>query len=238
MYLDCDAPNLFDQNVAHRAVHFQVADYTSDVASMAGVALPPTMSKAVAKRKAEYIAGRLCAMRAFEAQTGRAGLTIPTGTKGEPVWPDGWVGSITHTRGFAAAVVADSQKIRGLGIDSEEIMTTKVMENVAPRICRAEEPYRPDGSMPRELYTTLIFSAKESLFKCLHPLVGKMFWFEDARIEIADDLSGTFYAELLTTLSEEFCAGLRLTGRFQVDAGLVHTGISLPGVAMSHDNSL
>jgi enterobactin synthetase component D len=228
MYQESDAPNLFDKSVVHRAVRFQVEGYTSDLPETLGVTLPETMGKAVAKRKAEYVAGRLCAMRAFEAQTGQAGVSIPTGATGAPVWPKGFVGSITHTHGFAAAALADGRFMRGLGIDSEEIMTGKVMANVRARICRPDEPYLPQGPMTEQVYTTVIFSAKESLFKCLHALVGKMFWFEDARIEIVDHAAGLFQAELMTDLSEEFCRSVKLTGHFRVGSGLVHTGISLP----------
>lgn len=234
MYLDCKAPNLFDDRVAHRAVCFQVEDYTAAAAEQAGVIVPPTMDKAVAKRKAEYVAGRLCSMRVIEARTGQAGVTVPSGPRGEPVWPEGWVGSITHTRGFAAAVLADARLVRGLGIDSEEIMTTKVMDNVAARICRAEEHYHHDLPVSADVYTTLIFSAKESLFKCLYPLVGKMFWFEDARIDIIDYAEGLFQAELMTDLTDDFHRSLKLTGRFRLASNLVHTGISLLNNAERH----
>ncbi|MBB4952388.1 enterobactin synthetase component D [Agrobacterium vitis] len=227
MYVNCDAPHLFDKSIAHRAVCFRVDDYTTDAADAVGVAVPPTMSKAVPKRKAEYVAGRLCAMRAMQAQTGQAGVIIATGSKGEPVWPEGWVGSITHTQGFAAAALADKRSFRSLGMDTEQIMTTKVMENVTSRICRPEETYVHGSPLSAEVYTTLVFSAKESLFKCLHPLVSKMFWFEDARIEITDYAAGLFRAELMRDLTEEFCASVQVNGRFHVDAGLVHTGISL-----------
>lgn len=231
MFQELDAPSLFDESVAHRAVRFQVESYTSELAQELGITLPETMGRAVAKRKAEYVAGRLCAMRAIEAQTGQAGVSIATGASGAPVWPKGLVGSITHTHGFAAAALADGRCLRGLGIDSEEIMTQKVMENVKARICRADEAYGTQGSMTEQVYTTMIFSAKESLFKCLHALVGKMFWFEDARIEIVDHDAGIFQAELMTDLTEEFCRSVKLTGHFRVGSGLVHTGISLPVTA-------
>ncbi len=227
MYVECPAPQLFDPSVAHCAVRFRVEDYTPEAVEKTGVILPSTMDRAVNKRKAEYVAGRLCAMRALHAQTGRVGVNIAAGTKGEPVWPAGWVGSITHTHGFAAAAVADARFMRSLGLDTEQIMTAQVMQNVATRICRPEEAYDVRLPVSPEVYTTLVFSAKESLFKCLFPLVGKMFWFEDARIEIADYQAGAFTAVLMSDLSEEFCCSVRLDGRFYASGGLIHTGISL-----------
>lgn len=231
MYLTCDAPRLFEDSIAHQAVCFRVEDYTQLAAEQVGVLVPDTMHKAVAKRKAEYVAGRLCAMRAIEAQTGQAGVMIAAGSKGEPVWPEGLVGSITHTHGFAAAAVADARFVRSLGMDTEQIMTTKVMENVVSRVCRADEAYCSDWPLSPETYATLVFSAKESLFKCLHPLVGKMFWFEDARIEITDFTAGLFTATLMTDLTDEFCSAVELRGRFYLASGLVHTGITLASVA-------
>ncbi|MFC9329471.1 hypothetical protein [Kitasatospora sp. NPDC057015] len=41
------------------------------------------------------------------------------GPSGEPVWPRGLIGSMTHTRGYHAAVVAPSRSILAIGVDAE-----------------------------------------------------------------------------------------------------------------------
>jgi 4'-phosphopantetheinyl transferase EntD len=48
-----------------------------------------------------------------------------------PVWPDGVVGSITHTGDFAAAAVAWAADIAGLGIDSEQVIDPAAARDIA-----------------------------------------------------------------------------------------------------------
>ncbi|MCF1481373.1 hypothetical protein B7W85_20935 [Allorhizobium ampelinum] len=227
IYSSCPVPPLFEAFISHRAVCFRHEDFTPEAAMELGVPLPESMGKAVAKRKAEYVGGRFCAMEAIAAQTGQPAAPVTAGPRGEPVWPPGLVGSITHTHGFAAAAVADAARFRSLGMDTEQIMTAQVMGNVRERICGPEDRFGASRSLLPELHTTLVFSAKESLFKCLYPLVEKMFWFEDALIRIDPDRDGLFTAELLSRLHVEFPAGTVIEGRFCLTPGLVHTGISL-----------
>ena len=56
-------------------------------------------------RQWEFTAGRLCAVQAIRG-LGGSETEIPVGERGEPIWPKGFVGSITHTQGYAAAAVA------------------------------------------------------------------------------------------------------------------------------------
>ncbi|WP_158300908.1 4'-phosphopantetheinyl transferase [Chromobacterium sp. ATCC 53434] len=103
------------------------AAYDSDRYSPAshaslGVALPPSLSGAVARRKAAYLAGRYCAMQALSQAGHPLPCELPIGEDRSPVWPAGLVGSITHTEGLAAAVVASAGDARGLGIDAERII--------------------------------------------------------------------------------------------------------------------
>ena len=74
---------------------------------------------------------------------------------------------------------------------------------------------------------TLLFSAKEAIFKCLYPVVGRRFYYEDARITSADLATGCFVAQLMTTLAPGFERGAILRGRFEIDDVRVHTGVWL-----------
>src|SRR5215469_17508082 len=56
------------------------------------------------ERIEQFAAGRLCARRALEA-LGIAGFSLLTAPDRRPLWPAGVTGSITHTAGYAAAVV-------------------------------------------------------------------------------------------------------------------------------------
>ena len=76
------------------------------------------VAKAVAKRRREVTNARTCARRAL-AGLGIAETAIPRGPKGQPIWPTGVVGSITHTTGYVAAAVAHAAKVRSIGVDAE-----------------------------------------------------------------------------------------------------------------------
>ena len=73
-----------------------------------------------------------------------------------------------------------------------------------------------------------MFSAKESIFKCLHPMVACYFDFHDVRIVGVDGQDRTFTACIVKTLSDDFRARTLLRGRFDVEAPWIHTGIALP----------
>ena len=69
-------------------------------------------------RQWEFTAGRLCAVQAIRG-LGGSETEIPVGERGEPIWPKGFVGSITHTQGYAAAAVALRSEVITVGIDAE-----------------------------------------------------------------------------------------------------------------------
>ncbi|OGT70599.1 MAG: hypothetical protein A3H44_09485 [Gammaproteobacteria bacterium RIFCSPLOWO2_02_FULL_57_10] len=79
-------------------------------------------------------------------------------------------------------------------------------------------------------YLTLVFSAKESLFKCLFPLVNRFFDFHAAVITPLSSGStgdGEFRFELLEDLDGEFRTGYRGHGRYAILATHVHTAVIL-----------
>jgi 4'-phosphopantetheinyl transferase EntD len=75
-----------------------------------------------ADRKRELQNGRSYAKHAL-AMFGVHDVDLPVGSDRLPVWPTGFIGSITHTRrnseGFCAAAVARSDEFLALGIDVE-----------------------------------------------------------------------------------------------------------------------
>jgi 4'-phosphopantetheinyl transferase EntD len=73
---------------------------------------------AVPARRREFRTGRACARRCLE-RLGRPPGPIGCGPRGEPLWPTGVVGSITHCAGLRACAVAPAAAVRALGIDAE-----------------------------------------------------------------------------------------------------------------------
>ena len=104
-----------------------------------------------------------------------------------PIWPDGLVGSITHAGGFAAAAVARAADIAGLGIDSEQIIDPAAAYDIAD-ICMVDEARLFKAVHGRSFceFCTLVFSAKEAVFKCRFSLTRKFFEFSDVQITSFD----------------------------------------------------
>ncbi|NMZ03434.1 4'-phosphopantetheinyl transferase superfamily protein [Pseudomonas proteolytica] len=180
---------------------------------------PASIQRSVAKRQAEFLAGRLCARSALQQLEGLD--FIPAiGEDRAPVWPSHISGSITHSTGHAAAIVGHKAQWRGLGMDLENLLPLERAERLAGEILTPDEMQRM-ATGPREQVAqlvTLTFSAKESLFKALYPIVQKRFYFEHAEVVEWSD-SGFLLLRLLTDLSSEWCYGKELEGQFAVNDG-------------------
>jgi enterobactin synthetase component D len=138
------------------------------------------------------------------------------------------VGSITHTQGFASAAVAPTSALRGLGIDSEERFTLERARRLDAYLAHPDEVLRltRTGPLDEGDAATVVFSAKESLYKCLHPFVQRHFGFHAARVVHA--AGGRLVLQLTEQLTDEFVAGNEFFGRYAVTASHVHTAIVLP----------
>lgn len=177
------------------------------------------------KRRAQFAAGRVCARRAL-ARLGEPTGAIGAGTRGEPLWPAGIVGSITHCRGYCAAAVGRAAAVATIGIDAEP--HDPLPEGVLGLVANGDEQRRlrargNDGIC----WDRLLFSAKESIFKAWFPLAGRWLGFEDADVSFAPD-EGTFDGRLLVPGPRVGGVELRrFEGRFLVRPELVLTAIAI-----------
>jgi enterobactin synthetase component D len=188
---------------------------------------PASIRRSVAKRQAEFLAGRICARAALLRLGGQA--CVPAiGEDRAPVWPAHVSGSITHSTGRAAAIVAQKRDWQGLGMDLENLLDPERAERLAAEILTPAELLRMATAPQddRALLVTLTFSMKESLFKALYPIVGQRFYFEHAEI-VEWSHSGHARLRLLTDLSTEWRHGSELQGQFGVKDGQL---LSLVGV--------
>ncbi|MFB6673502.1 4'-phosphopantetheinyl transferase [Streptomyces sp. NPDC056390] len=137
---------------------------------------------AAATRRREFGEVRHCARRALGA-LGIRPLPLVPGADRAPRWPDGVVGSMTHCPGYRAAAVASRTRLLSLGIDAEphEPLPEGVLGLVADPVERAALA-RLARTHPRVHWDTLLFSAKESVFKAWFPLMGSWLDFTDARL--------------------------------------------------------
>jgi enterobactin synthetase component D len=198
------------------------------LASFEDLVLPARLATAVLERRAHFLAGRFCARKALTAvDPSLASFEVESGEQREPVWPANLVGSITHTRGFAAAAVGRRDAYRGLGIDIERWMKPEAPGTLGRRIAFGDELERAaeaTGWAPNEALT-LLFSAKESVYKALFPTVGRYFGFAEARVTVERDPRGLgFLAHLTSSLAPDLPEGTALAGRVQrFELGLLTT---------------
>jgi enterobactin synthetase component D len=194
------------------------------------ITLPPDLERAFPGRQLHFRAGRYCAMRAMASLDPRfKGCQVGRAQNGAPLWPEGTTGSITHTDGFASAAVALTTDMESLGIDTERIVSESQAREIASLVTSLEESsHARAAGLSEPTAFTLVFSAKESIFKCLHPITGEFMDFHDVRIEHVDVNSRTFSARLARALSPRFPLHATLHGCFEIDAPWVHTGLALP----------
>jgi enterobactin synthetase component D len=103
----------------------------------------------VAKRQAEYLAGRLCAREALRRVTGIASVPA-VGADRAPQWPAEVSGTITHGSGWAAAMVSHVSAWRGLGLDVERRLAAPRAERLAGEILTPGELQQLQGLTPEQ----------------------------------------------------------------------------------------
>jgi 4'-phosphopantetheinyl transferase EntD len=179
------------------------------------------------KRIQDFIRGRACAHRAL-GELGIGEFSLLAGQKREPIWPQAITGSITHTTGFAAAVVARRADIASIGIDCEVI--DSVDEELWERICTPTEQARLDRLpvVERRRQAALTFAAKEAFYKCQFPLSHEWVGFEDVNIEPLDWPASAGSLRIIPQKPLPVTDGwvASLVGRFQFRDRWVVTGVT------------
>jgi 4'-phosphopantetheinyl transferase EntD len=175
------------------------------------------LGQAVEKRRREFTTARACAHRAL-VRLNLPPQPISVGGRGEPRWPVGLVGSITHCHGYRACALAHAADIVTIGIDAEP--NERLPAGVLAAIARDEELLwlrERMATTPAVSWDRLLFSAKESVYKACSPFAQRRLGFEDAMVTVdpgdgdpggrpaAACAAGAFCAHLLVP-------GLRLAG--------------------------
>nr|WP_069743534.1 4'-phosphopantetheinyl transferase superfamily protein [Streptomyces sp. EN23] len=147
------------------------------------------------------------------------------GRRGEPLWPAGFTGSITHSGAYRAAVAAPARPGHVLGIDAERAVPLRPA--VAAAIAYGEEPAHlaalpPVAGLPWE---TLLFSVKEAVYKAWNPLTAAPLGFGSARVAFRPRTRpGPGRAGSTGTLTAVPVGGPALpvlTGRYRAACGLL-----------------
>lgn len=157
--------------------------------------------RAAPSRRLEFRIGRAAAHQALRL-LGHDSVPILRGENGEPVWPDGIVGSITHIAGRALCVVSRREQCGGLGLDIEH--RDRDFPELAQHVA-AEEENQWLSALPerhRRRATLELFSAKESVYKAFFPRVGRFFDFLAVRVTPVP--AGGYEARFVEPLDEQY----------------------------------
>lgn len=204
------------------------------------------VAAACAARRREFRAGRLLARSLLE-ELGIHGFPILMGDKREPLWPAMICGSITHLSDICLVAVAEKTKVFGLGLDVARFM--EVTPGIWPTFLTEGELQwvRSLPPMVARRYAAMIFSAKETLFKCLFPVARVWIDFKDVRISTLagyrqfrrsrftrvleeDELLHTdspFEAEFLVEKGDVIPRGFKISGVYQFTGAYVVTAMTL-----------
>lgn len=176
--LDGVAPLLIGDDVlpATCLVLSRVGDFVDQLRAPENAAI----QNATQSRRLEYSSGRRAAHAALQ-QFGFGHASIDR-TGRMPNWPEGVIGSISHSNVLAAAVVGSSTDYIGIGIDVIPVLA--VSESVGERVLLTSEREWL-RQMESGAWRTALYSAKESIYKAVNPLVGEFLAFDDVELQFS-----------------------------------------------------
>jgi enterobactin synthetase component D len=197
---------------------YNIARFSPSLFARLDILRPDSLARAVDKRLAEFLAGRILAQAGQQA-LGHVPLPVQIGDDRAPVWPAGLAGSISHTRDHCACLVLPAYGGHP-GVDIESIASGPGLETILKFTMNPAEAALLTGCPDYATAATLCFSAKETLFKALYPVVGRFFGFECAELH---DMPGPDRIRL--TLTETLHADLPAGISFDIDCRRLPTHV-------------
>ena len=164
----------------------------------------------VKRRLREFQHGRNCARLAL-SMLGQPPGPIRRGKHHEPLWPAGFIGTISHTGSYAAAAVAATDLFLGIGLDME--FADPIEDRLIASICRTEEIDRVNDGEDIGHRAKLLFSIKESIYKCLWPLIREFVDFTEIEVQLVTDSHQ--YKAIAHTAKCDAVPVNRLSGRYR-----------------------
>jgi enterobactin synthetase component D len=202
----------FEYPYCHKAVSILIIDYNSQQYSdllftLANITMPDSIRQSYPKRRTEFFAGRLVASWHLLKRFGCNDEIIIHQDR-SPVWPLGIIGSLSHTNQNAVCLLAPKSDVLLLGVDIENIMSTKIAMDTKELILTPDEEWLfSANNFVLEELTTIVFSAKESLFKALYPKVNYFFDFFSASVILIDTAKKELTLVLNKDLGEHYKKG-------------------------------
>jgi phosphopantetheine--protein transferase-like protein len=192
-----------------------VAQQTVPHGTLVGVALPPSApdpdvlatldtvrdallpaewaiaDRLAVPRRVAFVGGRLALRTALGAVSpDRSREPVLRTPRGAPLMPAGTLGSVSHKRRLAVALVsAPSDAVRTLGVDVEEVPDERDLArpDLAPKILTPLErhelaPLAADDALAYRQAVRLRFALKEAVYKAIDPHVERYVRFQEVEV--------------------------------------------------------
>lgn len=145
-----------------------------------GLILPEHLQRAAAKRQAEYLASRWL-IATLLAQHGVPHWQLFNRDDRSPIWPSGVAGSLSHHKNKVFVVLDTAPTLVGNDIELT-IAEHNAAELAAMVMDSNEAAILTAAGLPLNIATTLLFSAKETAYKAVYPVVQKIFDFSEVKL--------------------------------------------------------
>ena len=161
-------------------------------------------------RRSEFLRGRWLFRAVYKTN-----LDLGRSPDGDPIWPQGSCGSISHKQGTVALNVQSDSLWRSVGIDLERVA---VNPGIRGKIMTEREFELISQVTAEHERVAAVFAAKEALFKAVFPIGRTHFWFDGAVVESAKIVSGVihFSLRLLQDFGVSQVLGRPLSGAVEV----------------------
>ncbi len=220
--------------------YFNIKNFDTSLYSSYGIDFPDEIKRSVNKRQAEFFAGRYCVKNSLtksKLTNNAQGVVVGIGHNRSPIWPKGIIGSITHTDNAAVSIIAPDSAYTYLGVDIEKIMPIEQAHDIKTTILTTDELKKIDSiypgrlTLPLNILITLIFSAKESLFKALYKNVQSYFDFNVAFTKKIDLESLAIYM----SIEENFAKKYQLSNCYKLNYNISEEYVMTTLVSASQD---
>jgi enterobactin synthetase component D / holo-[acyl-carrier protein] synthase len=184
-----------------------------------GMLPPENFNRMVDKRKSEFLAGRYCAQKTL-IDAGSHNTQVHIGSNNTPYWPSGFVGSLTHCANLSIAYASKRSDFRNIGVDVEKIMNPELAQKISKLVFQEDKKVH-DWPLSYESLLTLVFSAKEAVFKAIYHDVGYVFGFD--KVKVIKVERSSLILEIGEDLSELWVKGDRISIHYEISNDLVFT---------------
>jgi len=142
------------------------------------------------KRRNEFMLGRSASFSALKQVGFSSPPPVLRGNMNEPLWPRGFIGSISHSTDIALCAVCPDSEASGIGIDIEEL-DGEIEDGMFELVCNPSElKWVRESRRGESMRFRMIFSAKEAAYKAFFPLVHNFMDFRDVELKWTRKNSG------------------------------------------------